>query len=175
MNSGDEDTSNNEIEPEILAAFKHALRHGRHGDGSRSVHSTRHVKIGIQRIGRGFNPSSSSSDLLPIRRSNSELNSLKDFVMELSLSLNRNAENFNSRLERKDKDIDQLKIENAKLQEKVACLEEHTKQCDKENENLKKDLQQLQAQVSKLQDVNDLYQEDIKAMIEERRQRIFKH
>lgn len=178
MNSGDEEMSNNEIDPEIVDAFKQTLlymKHGQLGDGSRSTHSSHRVRIQrIQGFGRGFIPSGASRDLLPTERPDSELNRLKDSVLELSLSQNRHVENFNIRLARKEQEIDELKIENAKLQEKVASLEEHTERCDKENSDLKKQLQLLQVEVSKLQDYNTLYQGDITAMVEERRQRAFK-
>jgi chromosome segregation ATPase len=184
-NSGDDDASSSEIDPDILNAFKRALRHARHADESRSAHSSQRVKhsavIGIHRIGHA---SGSSRDLQPTRSQNSERKRLEDAVLELSLNQNRNYEYFNSRFERKESEMDQLRIENALLKEKVAYLEEHIKQLEKENADLRKELQHLpalrkelqhlQTQVSKLQETNDLYQEDIKAMVEERRQRICK-
>ena len=188
MNSDDEDVTSPSIPPEIIQQIIQALtdrtRNQQQRDNNRSGRTSHHVRqrheIGIQ-LHQGLHPSGSSSDILPTRRGNPEL------ILELELSNNRRFERVEKRLDRKEDEIDQLRVtiaglkkqledeterrkdadaENVELREKVKKLEEHTIKCDADNAELREEVKKLNAVVS-------LHSQDIAMLVKEKEKRVF--
>lgn len=172
MNSGEED-----LDPEVIGNIvqqvvaqlgkKGQQHHGGSTQSSRRV--IRHQEIHGEIHGLGFVPS--SSGILqsggPFGGQNAEFNLFNDRLLQMCLTQNQHAESFNRRLERKDQEIDQLKIT-------IADLTNQLRQQKTENASLKEKVERLEATVSHVQEKCALFEEDIKFLLAEKEKRVCK-